>query len=30
LGIVADNFPHLEEVSSFIVASTVKVVSTQP
>jgi hypothetical protein len=30
LGIVADIFPNLEEVSSFILTSTVKAVSMQP
>ena len=30
LGIVADIIPHLEEVSSFIVTSTVKAVLMQP
>jgi hypothetical protein len=30
LGIVADIVPHLEEVSSFIITTTVKAVSMQP
>jgi hypothetical protein len=30
LGIVADIIPHLEEVSSFILTSTVKAVPMQP
>jgi hypothetical protein len=30
LGKVADIFPHLEEVSSFIITSTVKAVVIQP
>jgi hypothetical protein len=30
LGIVADIIPHIEEVSSFIVTSTIKAVLMQP